>query len=45
MVMVKMLKCDFSKLIDSGNSIEIFHLQFLIIMIMMWGSFKSQTLD
>ena len=37
------LKCAFSKLTDSGNSVEIFPL-FLMIMItvMMWCFFKSQ---
>ena len=46
LVKTKYLNCqekyDFSKLTDSGNSIEIFPLCFLMIMNMMWCSFKSQ---
>ena len=38
----KQIKYDFSELDDCGNSIEIFPFWLLMIMIMMWCSFKSQ---
>ena len=36
------IKYDFSELDDCGNSAEIFSFWLLMIMIMMWGSLKSQ---
>ena len=38
----KQMKYDFSELDDFRNSIEIFPFWFLMIIIMMWCSFKSQ---